>query len=45
MWAGMAFPESGSYVIPEALVPLEIDTEVDRGIYIEPNTWVLQALG
>jgi hypothetical protein len=44
-WAGMAFPESGRYVVPEALVPVEIDREADRGLYVEPNVWMHHRLG
>ena len=40
-WAGMAFPESGSYVVPGALVPVEIDRERDEGLYVEPNVWMV----
>jgi hypothetical protein len=43
-WAGMAFPESGSYVVPGALVPVEIDREADRGVYVEPNVWMRHRL-
>ncbi len=43
-WAGMRFPESGRYVIPKALVPVEIDCENDRGLYVEPNVWMLHRL-
>lgn len=43
-WAEMAFPESGSYVVPGALVPVEIDREQDEGSYIEPNVWVWHGL-
>lgn len=39
-WAGLEFPESGSYVVPGALVPVEIDRENDRGSYREPNVWM-----
>ena len=39
-WTGMALPESGSYVIPGALVPVEIDRERDVGEYAEPACWV-----
>jgi hypothetical protein len=42
-WAGMAFPESGSYVVPRALVPVEIDRERDEGLYVEPNVWMRHA--
>jgi GNAT superfamily N-acetyltransferase len=39
-WCGLAFPESGSYVVDGALVPVEIDREHDRGSYREPNVWM-----
>jgi len=39
-WAKMEFPDSGSYVVPGALVPVEIDRTLDRGVYLEPNVWV-----
>ena len=40
-WTGMVFPESGSYVVPGALVPVEIDRERDEGLYVEPNVWMV----
>ena len=39
-WTEMAFPESGGYVFPHGLAPLEVDHEGDRGEYWEPNVWV-----
>ena len=39
-WTKMAFPESGSYVVPGALVPVEIDRERGEGVYVEPNVWM-----
>lgn len=39
-WTGMALPESGSYVVPDALVPVEIDRERDVGEYLEPACWI-----
>jgi hypothetical protein len=39
-WMGLQFPESGDYVIPDALVPIQIDCEMNVGRYIEPNVWV-----
>jgi hypothetical protein len=44
-WTDMAFPESGTYVLPGALVPIEIDRDRDRGTYVEPNVWMLHAPG
>jgi GNAT superfamily N-acetyltransferase len=40
-WASMSFPESGTYVVPGALVPVEIDRERDQGLYVEPNVWMV----
>ena len=39
-WTGMVFPDSGAYVVPGALVPVEIDRERDEGVYVEPNVWM-----
>ncbi len=44
-WAGMRFPESGLYVVPGALEPVQIDVEADRGLYVEPNVWMLHQIG
>lgn len=40
-WTGMRFPESGSYVVTGALVPVEINCETDVGRYVEPNVWMV----
>ena len=42
-WTGLALLESGSYVVPGALVPVEIDRERDHGVYREPNVWMRHA--
>jgi len=39
-WTQMPFPETGAYVLPQALVPIEIDHDEDRGLYVEPNVWM-----
>jgi GNAT superfamily N-acetyltransferase len=39
-WTGMRFIDSGPYIIPGALVPVEFDLERDQGTYVEPNVWV-----
>jgi GNAT superfamily N-acetyltransferase len=39
-WAGMEFPDSGSYVVPGALVPVQIDRVRDVGRIVEPNVWM-----
>ena len=40
-WTQMEFPQSGPYIIPGALVPIEMNLEKDEGAYIEPNVWIL----
>ena len=42
-WAGMAFPQTGRYVVPGALDLVEIDTERDHGSYVETNLWMRHA--
>lgn len=39
-WTGMVFPESGAYVVPDALNLVHIDRDVDRGTYLEENLWM-----
>jgi GNAT superfamily N-acetyltransferase len=39
-WTGLAFPETGPYVVPGALVPVAIDRDRDLGRYLEPNVWL-----
>ncbi|MDR6226174.1 hypothetical protein [Desmospora profundinema] len=39
-WTGMRFMSSGSYVVPGALTPVEINVEKNEGVYIEPNVWM-----
>lgn len=39
-WASMAFPETGPYVVSEALGLVEIDRQADRGTYVEENLWM-----
>jgi GNAT superfamily N-acetyltransferase len=40
-WTDLAFPESGSYVFPHGLAPVNIDRETDTGTYWEPNVWMI----
>jgi GNAT superfamily N-acetyltransferase len=40
-WTGLAFPDSGSYPVSGALVPVEIDRERDEGLYLEPSVWMV----
>ncbi|HEX6306391.1 MAG TPA: hypothetical protein VFZ76_19480 [Anaerolineales bacterium] len=39
-WTGMRFPESGEYIVPNALIPVMINREADTGLYQEPAVWV-----
>jgi GNAT superfamily N-acetyltransferase len=39
-WTQMKFPQSGQYIIPGALNPIEINIQNDEGIYVEPNVWL-----
>jgi GNAT superfamily N-acetyltransferase len=40
-WTGMELPEDGSYVVPGALVPVELRD--GRGVYSEPCVWMRHA--
>ena len=42
-WTQMAFPQTGQYVVPDALDLVSIDRERDRGTYLEPNLWMQHA--
>ena len=44
-WTGYSFPESGPYVVPEALCPVIIDRVRDCGRYEDPNIWLWHATG
>jgi GNAT superfamily N-acetyltransferase len=39
-WTGMAFPVSGRYVVPRALVPIAVDAEAGAARYEEPHLWM-----
>jgi hypothetical protein len=39
-WTAMAYPETGEYVVPDALDLVTIDREQDRGTYAETNLWM-----
>lgn len=43
-WTGLRFPGSGSYVVPFAGAPVEIDREADLGTYHDPNVWVVHVV-
>lgn len=40
-WTPLQFPQSGQYYIPGALNPMDMDVEKDRGVYVEPNVWMV----
>jgi GNAT superfamily N-acetyltransferase len=42
-WTGLALPETGEYVVPDALAPVSVDRERDEGVYVEPAVWMLHA--
>lgn len=42
-WTDMVFPETGSYVVPDALDLVSISVEGDRGTYEETNLWMRHA--
>lgn len=43
-WTGLKFPQNGTYYIPGALNPIEMDIEKDQGLYIEPNVWMVHEI-
>ena len=43
-WTKLKFPQSGEYIIPGALNPMEMDIEKDEGVYIEPNVWMVHEI-
>ena len=43
-WTGLRFPQTGTYHIPGALNPMEMDIEKDEGVYIEPNVWMVHQI-
>jgi GNAT superfamily N-acetyltransferase len=43
-WTNLKFPQSGQYIVQSALVPIEVNAEEDRGIYVEPNVWMVHRI-
>lgn len=43
-WTGLAFPDSGEYVIRQGTAPVAIDRDRDEGIYFDQNVWVVHDL-
>ncbi len=44
-WTGLAFPGSGSFIVPGGLAPLVVDLDAGTGRYQEANVWVAHPLG
>ena len=44
-WTGLAFPDSGRYLPAGAAAPVDVDVEADRGVYHDPNVWVVHRVG
>jgi hypothetical protein len=42
-WTEMVFPQTGHYVVPDALGLVDIDREADQGTYVEDNLWMQHA--
>jgi hypothetical protein len=42
---GLAFPDSGVYVIPNATSTLTIDRDRDEGVSEDANVWVVHDVG
>jgi hypothetical protein len=40
-WIGMALPDSGEYIVPQALVPITVDRVRNEAVYDEPAVWML----
>ena len=43
-WTGLPLLASGEQVIPQGLVPMQVDLDAGVGVYVEPNVWVRYAL-
>ena len=43
-WTGLHMPVSGEYVAAGALQPISINHEAGRGVYYDPNIWVIHQL-
>jgi GNAT superfamily N-acetyltransferase len=44
-WTGLRLPQSGEYIIPGALNPIEVDIDRDQCTYVEPNVWIVHRAG
>lgn len=44
-WTGLAFPGSGTYIVPGGIAPVCADRKRDEAVYIEPNVWMVHPAG
>lgn len=44
-WTGMAFPDSGDFVVPRAAAVVHVDRDAGRGTYVDPNVWIVHDVG
>ena len=44
-WTGLVFPDSGAYLPAGAAAPVDVDVEADRGVYLDPNVWIVHEVG
>lgn len=44
-WTGLPFLATGEYLIDFAAAPVAIDLEADRGVYLDPNVWIVHEAG
>lgn len=43
-WTGLDFPGTGQHVVQGGAAPVTVDVEAGRGVYLDPNVWVVHAL-
>lgn len=43
-WTGEALDSTGLHIFPGGLVPLQVDLDTGRCLYIEPNVWMVHVL-
>lgn len=44
-WTDLRFPETGRYVVPGALDPVQMDVAAGTGRYVEPHLWMHYRIG
>jgi len=43
-WTGLTMPETGEYIVPGALNPVQVDVTRNVGVLTEPNVWMVHAV-